>query len=121
MDPEELETNDVLISSLADDPDMAGLVRIYINDLPAKQIELQEALAHRDFAELSRHAHLLRRATFYGFPTITAAAYELESSVLNHTDPSKLERQVEGVVSLCRRARPVVPAEYSIRVECEDR
>jgi len=108
MDPETQETNDALVSSLADDPDMADLVRMYLDRLPEEELQLQQAFARRDFCELERHAHLIGEASFYGFPMIGLAAHELETSIRHHADSRQIARQVDGVVALCRRAQRAV-------------
>ena len=98
------KTSDMLVSELAADRDMVELVELYVAQLPAKESRLLQAIDACDFAAVTRYAHQLTRALFYGFPAITAAASQLESSARRHDDPSLLRRQADGVVSLCRRA-----------------
>jgi PAS domain S-box-containing protein len=94
-----------LPSELADDPDMAELIEQFLNALPARIESMGQALRSQDFETLARTAHQIKGAAGgYGYPLITQAARELETSVKAREAVAVLQRQVEALRALCERA-----------------
>jgi len=94
-----------LYSELADDPDLADVLEMFVNDLPERARRLREAVAAEDFETLRCLAHQLKGAGGgYGFGAITDAAREVESFAGPPVQPESLGPAVEELVRLCRRA-----------------
>ena len=101
-----------VVSELANDPDMAELVEMFVNELPDRTAAIQKALADQDLEALGRLAHQLKgSAGGYGFPSITDAAKALEAGARMDEDLVSLLSQVKKLVSLCERARPGAPTD----------
>jgi len=95
-----------LPSELADDADMAELTEQFLNSLPARIEAMGQALRSQDFETLARTAHQLKGAAGgYGYPLITQAARELETSVKAREAVAALQRQVEALRALCEQAQ----------------
>jgi HPt (histidine-containing phosphotransfer) domain-containing protein len=100
-----------LISTLASDPDMGELIKMFVDEIPDRVRLVQEHWQHRNFEELKRVAHQLKGACGgYGFPTVGRAAGVLEAELNGKTTPSQgdldcISRQVNELVDLCRRVR----------------
>jgi HPt (histidine-containing phosphotransfer) domain-containing protein len=64
-----------------------------------------QALRSQDFETLARTAHQIKGAAGgYGYPLITQAARELETSAKAREAVAVLQRQVEALRALCERA-----------------
>ncbi len=101
---------EVLLSALADDPDMADLVQAFVAELPDRLAAIEKTLSEDDLDALGRLAHQLKgSAGSYGFPTITEAAEGLEASAKTREDLNKLRVDVRKLVDLCRRVRASAP------------
>ncbi len=99
-----------LRSQLVNEPDMKGLVEIFVEELPARIESLRSAWSSRAFADVQRIAHQLRGASAgYGFPTIGQAAARLEDAVRQAgadlgAGAESLQHQVNELAQLCSRA-----------------
>ncbi len=97
-----------LRSQFADDPEMAELVELFVDELPQRIQSLRAAFESRDAQSLRRLTHQLRGASAgYGFPAIGEAAGAVESRL--RTDPAPealdgLNRQLNDLIDLCARA-----------------
>ena len=99
-------TSDVLISELADDPDFADLVEMFVSELPNRVAALQRGIADQDYQALASLAHQLKgSAGGYGFPSITAAAALVEQSARTASDLAQLTPKLRQLTDLCARAR----------------
>lgn len=98
--------NDPLVSELAGDADMVELVEMFVDELPGRVSAMENALAEQDLETLAGLAHQLKGAAGgYGFPTITDAAKEAESTSKTTADLEKLAAEVQAIAALCSRAR----------------
>jgi signal transduction histidine kinase/CheY-like chemotaxis protein/HPt (histidine-containing phosphotransfer) domain-containing protein len=98
---------EALVSELADDPEMAEVVEIFVQGLP-KRAEAIRAAAGTGAADvtLSRLVHQLKGAAGgYGFPSITTAAAQLERELRGKADAEAVQRKIEELAGLCGRAR----------------
>jgi HPt (histidine-containing phosphotransfer) domain-containing protein len=96
----------VLVSELADDPDMTDLLEMFVAELPGRIAAFEKALTEQDVQTLARLAHQLKgSAGGYGFPTITQAAQDLETSAKAQEDLDRLREDFERLADLCRYAR----------------
>lgn len=99
-------TGKPLISTL-DDPGFAELVRIFVEELPAKIERLENCLRVEDYQQLAVLVHQLKgSAGGYGFGPITESAAQLEKTAKEAGDLEKLDAQLKELVDLCRRATP---------------
>jgi signal transduction histidine kinase/CheY-like chemotaxis protein len=95
-----------LVSTLEDDEDMKEIVRQFVRDLPERSSAILRASSASDVETLRRLAHQLKGAGGgYGFPSITEAASAVEQALTEGAEGSLLQRRVEELASLCRRAR----------------
>ena len=116
---------DMLVSDLADDPDLAELIEEFVGELPARIQALEQACAAEDADALARLAHQLKgSAGGYGFPSITEVAAELEARAKSQESLDGLRDAVQQVADLCRRAaagttssRPAAAQESSACLE----
>ena len=100
------EMPDILISELADDPDMLELVELYVEELPDKVADLERTLEECDLDELARLAHQIKGSSGgYGFGLIAARAAVVEQSATDGAEPEMLQAQVRELIMLCLRAR----------------
>ncbi len=98
-------TPEVLVSKLADDPDMIELVEMFLEELPERVNSLEKALAEQDLDTVAMLAHQLEGAAGgYGFPTITQAAKDCEATAKDHENMEALDQQVRQLADLCRKA-----------------
>jgi HPt (histidine-containing phosphotransfer) domain-containing protein len=68
-----------IYSSLADDPDFACLVEMYVDEMPERMEQLRQLFQVGDWRELNRMAHQMKgSAGGYGFDPITPFAARLE-------------------------------------------
>ena len=102
--------NREIVSKLADDPDMADIVKLFVDELPGRLKAIEDSLTQQDFDALVRLAHQLKGAAGgYGFPQITDAAKALEESAQATQDLDRLNTEVRELGDLCQRARAEAP------------
>lgn len=106
----QVETNHLVYSSLADDPDIGELVEMFVEELPARLDALQKALASHDLESLGRFAHQLKGAAgSYGFGELTRPLALLEHRVRDNATEEYLLHSVQEVLAVCQRVRAGVP------------
>lgn len=101
-----------LRSQFADDPDMKGIVDIFVNEMPSRIEMLERVWREQQTEELKRLAHQLKGASGgYGYPAVGLAAARLEQTLQTlgqggSSGPGgvdSLRRQFEELVSMCKR------------------
>lgn len=100
-----------LVSQFANDPEMAELVELFLNELPSRVEALNVAWTSHQVTNLSRLTHQLKGASAgYGFPTIGEAAGKLEGK-LRQLGTTQSEAALKGLagefkalVELCAQA-----------------
>ena len=91
-----------LYSVLANDPDLCGLVRQFVNEMPGRIHQLTAELDASDWESLLRTAHQLKgTAGSYGFGEISPAADSLEKLIKSGSPESEIAQSVASLVSLC--------------------
>src|SRR3954471_8294458 len=101
-----------LRSELSGDPEMAELIRLFLNELPKRVESLTQAWRAREFQTVQRLAHQLKGSSAgYGFPAIGSAAARIEDCIRANNDPQhvrvdQLAHQVKELIALCHRASP---------------
>lgn len=97
---------ELLFSSLAGDPGMDKLIDLFVSELNARAIELEQAHAVQDFDTLERLARSLKgSAASYGFEPISDTAAELENVTAQADDLEKIRKLTKELVTLCSVAR----------------
>jgi signal transduction histidine kinase/CheY-like chemotaxis protein len=95
-----------VVSTLENDEDMKEILHQFVRDLPDRSSAILRASQASDVETLKRLAHQLKGAAGgYGFPGITEAASAVEQAIVEGAEPPSLQRHVEELASLCRRAR----------------
>lgn len=91
-----------LISTYADDPDMAGILGGFIEGLDEQLSDMGNAFSDDRFDDLKRFAHRLKGAGgSYGYPTLTDACKILEDAAAAK-DRDTAKNMLEKVADLCR-------------------
>lgn len=101
-----------LLSSLANDADMAELIELFVSELSSRAADLHRMIEGRDLEGVRRLAHQLKGASAgYGFEILGTSAGRLETSAAEalHTkaehDVSNVTRQANELIALCQRVR----------------
>lgn len=93
-----------LRSVLADDPDLAEILPIFVAELPQQVGRLRRLLEQRDVQELRRLIHQIKGCGGgYGFQPITELAGAAERQILADEAIEQVAGQVEALVQLMRR------------------
>lgn len=100
-----LHPHDVLTSELADDPDMAPLIKTYVGKFTSKINLMNDYLANNRLHELARLAHQLKgTGGGYGFPSISDAACRVEQEAQSNSDVQQIQIAVSELTDLCQKA-----------------
>jgi HPt (histidine-containing phosphotransfer) domain-containing protein len=84
---------------------MAELLELFINELPQRVESVTKAWESRELSTLRRIAHQLKGSCAgYGYPTIGAAAANVESDLMGQAPLDRVAADVDELVALCRRA-----------------
>ena len=84
-----------LRSEFADDPDMAGIVALFIHELPQRLAAMHVALAAANHEQLRMLAHQLKGAAGgYGFPKLGEAAALIDQAVRAGNDDNVIRSRV---------------------------
>ena len=99
-------------SQLAEDPDLAGLVKLFVDELPGRLDALRQSIAAGDWPAVRRAAHQLRGSGgSHGFPQISLPAGELEDAALA-MDRCAVGAALDELGAACSRVRAgVAPGE----------
>ncbi len=94
-----------ITSSLADDPSYHKMIDMFVNDLPKRLKEMQEALDEGNLQDLASKIHALKGVgSFAGFPIYTEKAKALERAVMDN-QVDKVRRQLDEMVRLCLKTK----------------
>lgn len=94
----------MIVSSYADDPDMAELVAGFVERLPMQLQDLRSAANEGDLEGLRRLAHQLKGAAgSYGFMSVSQEAQALEATVRDAIDATEVKPALESLAALCDR------------------
>jgi PAS domain S-box-containing protein len=92
-----------IISEFIDDPDMAPIIRRFVERLDDQLDAMHRSLANREHEELRRLAHKLKGAGgSYGFPMLTEAGKALEDAARMQDDGAEIAA-IETITMLVRR------------------
>ncbi len=100
------ENVDGLYSSLANDPDLSGLVAVFANEIPDRVATLSGCLAAGDWETLGRLAHQFKSAVgSYGFDELVPIASRLDDAVREGFAEDFVEDALIELTDVCRRVR----------------
>ncbi len=93
-------------STLADDPDMAELIAMFVDELPQRVAAADELASRSDWESLRRLAHQLKGAAgSYGFPMLTDTSSALERACRIDPQEAEIRKALEDLAADCARAR----------------
>lgn len=91
-----------LVSTYADDPDVAGILEGFVEGLDEQLSDMSNAFSDDRFDDLKRFAHRLKGAGgSYGYPSLTDACKILEDAALAK-DRDTAKNMLKKVADLCR-------------------
>ena len=94
-----------IISFLDDDPDYQKTIEMFVNNLPGRIKEMQEAFDKGDMKELAAKVHALKGlGGFAGFSVYTEKAKELEQTIRSERIED-IKRQLDEMSRLCLRTK----------------
>jgi len=106
-------TSETLIySDLADDPDLAEIVDMFVAEMPIRAAMMEARFAEQQWSELERAAHQIKGAAgSYGFNPLTTAAAKLEAALKGRADEAEIKQHLDILTQLCRSVRSGTPAQ----------
>ncbi|MHB8901168.1 MAG: Hpt domain-containing protein [Thermoguttaceae bacterium] len=109
--PSSAASGQLLFSTLAEDPDLAEIVEMFVDEMPARIETILSCFQSEDWEGLKRASHQLKGAAgSYGFPSITPCAGVLEAAVRQTRPEDEIRSAVDELVSMCRNVRAGTPA-----------
>ena len=100
---------DDISSFLVDKPDYHKTIDMFVNSLPQRINDMQNALDEGNLQDLAFKVHALKGlGGFAGFPIYTERAKVLEQSIQND-DLTDVRQQLDELIQLCTRTRKVNP------------
>jgi histidine phosphotransfer protein HptB len=100
----------LLYSVLADDPDLAEIVALFVQEMPERIARLLDRFRESDREGLRRVAHQLKGAAgSYGFTPISPAAARLEDGIVQSRSEEEIRQALDELIDLCRRTRAGAP------------
>lgn len=107
-----LPVDKFLYSDLANDPDFAPIVGMFVDEIPDRIASLQTAFLAHDWEGLRTKAHQLKGAGgSYGFAAMTPIAAALEHKVREAAPETEILEALTDLASLCARVRAGTPTE----------
>ena len=101
-----LGVSDVLVSTLADDPDLGEIVRMYTAEMPERIAALRGAFESGDRGRLATLAHQMKGAAgSHGFHPITPFAATLERLARGDAAEDELRGALDALLEICARVR----------------
>lgn len=103
LDPEQTS----LRSEFRDDPDMTGIIALFVRELPQRLSAMQEAHTSGNIEQLRVLAHQLKGAAGgYGFPRLGEAAALVDRGVSEGCDANVIRSRLGMLASLVSRIEP---------------
>ncbi|MEZ6070576.1 MAG: Hpt domain-containing protein [Pirellulales bacterium] len=103
-------TDAPIYSTLADDPDWAELVEMFVDDVPDRIATIEHSYTSGDRESLRRVAHQLKGAAgSYGFDSVTDVAAQLERAIDTAEPADVIDQATERLIATCQRLRSGTP------------
>jgi histidine phosphotransfer protein HptB len=100
-----------LYSTLGNDPDLAEIVALFVDEMPDRVSVLSACSADRNWEDLRRAAHQLKgSAGSYGFESISPLAGNVENAIRGGEPEEAILAAVAELLALCNRVRAGAPA-----------
>ena len=100
------QATEQVYSKLADDPDLAELVELFVANLPQLLAALAQNAGRKDWRSLGRAAHQLKGSSgCYGFDEIESRAARLEDSCRRSLPEREILSALDELEQLCGRVR----------------
>lgn len=100
----------VLFSTLAEDPDLAEIVEMFVDEMPERIENILTCYQAEDWEGLRRASHQLKGAAgSYGFTPITPCAGVLEAAVKQTRPEDEIRKAVDDLVAMCKSVRAGTP------------
>ncbi len=100
-----------LYSSLGDDPELAEIVDMFVDEMPDRLATVLSQLEASDWEGLRRTAHQLKGAAgSYGFDQVTPFAAKVEGTIQQGDQESEIRNTVDELVKVCQRIRGGAPS-----------
>ncbi len=110
-----------LISSFQTNESMVPLIKGFIDSIPEKLREIEEAVMNNELEKLAKAARSLKaEGSSFGFDPITSAATELEKVLRDAKEASSLSVYIGKVTKLCMLARGSWPADEDYDTDIND-
>jgi len=98
--------NDFVFSRLADDPLYAEMIQLYVEEMPDRIADLEQAVQQGDRETMRRLAHQLKgSAGTYGFEDVTDIAERANQAIMNDADSASIEQAFQKLIRICRKMR----------------
>src|SRR5436189_3442574 len=92
-------------STLANDPDLAGLVQLFVDEMPRRVETLSMLMAAEDWQEMARAVHQFKGAAgSHGFHELTPYAARLEAAI-GQQQAYAARELLEALREACGRVR----------------
>lgn len=93
-----------IYSQLIDDPDLCDLVKMFVDEMPARIEQLLKDFNAKNWDKLKNTAHNLRGAVgCYGFCEITPAVGKFEQALNDDISEDDIRQTLEELIDLCKR------------------
>jgi HPt (histidine-containing phosphotransfer) domain-containing protein len=95
-----------IYSELSDDPDLGGIVAIFVEEMPDRIAAIERAFEAANWDVVQRLAHQMKGAAgSYGFDAVTPFALRLEYAARARNDHLELRTALDEFVGICQRIR----------------
>ena len=93
-----------IYSQLADDPDLYGLVKMFVEEMPTRIERLTKEFDKKNWDDLQRLTHQLKGTTgCYGFGEVSPAAGKLEHFLKKNKPEEEIQQSLVELLNLCQR------------------
>jgi HPt (histidine-containing phosphotransfer) domain-containing protein len=101
---------ELFFSDLAFEPEMAELVKRFVQILPIRIAAMQQMASAENWDELGRLAHQFKGAAgSYGFPQLASAAEYVEQSARDRRSASDVSIALDRLGAVCSNTRAGIP------------
>ncbi len=96
-----------VFSTYSDDPSMSELINAFVDELPSRVREIEQATVKDDSNLLKSIARNMKgQGTSYGFDVITEISAKIEDALIGGAEVNAVRAYVDELVKLCRQVRP---------------
>jgi HPt (histidine-containing phosphotransfer) domain-containing protein len=97
-------------SELSREADLVDLIELFVEELPERVVRMKQAAGEENWQEVGRLAHQLKGAGgSYGFPQLTAAAWQVERAAREVGSARAVAEALLGLEVVCERVRAGAP------------